>query len=147
MSSGTLVDWMAPLKVFGATMGGGAIDQPADVMGRLHRLGMSPRQQELNHLFSIYRATQYSTCSTEWDGSQRVGLIDREAINTGSYIPPGFYDGGAMLPLRFRKPTAPYPLARVIVDRFTSLLFSEKRHPRVRVADDDATRTRTPRRA
>jgi len=139
MSSGTLVDWMAPLKVFGATMGGGAIDQPADVMGRLHRLGMSPRQLELNHLFSIYRAQQYSTCSTEWDGSQKVGLIDREAINTGSYIPPGFYDGGAMLPLRFRKPTAPYPLARVIVDRFTSLLFSEKRHPRVKVEDDDAT--------
>jgi hypothetical protein len=139
MSSGTLVDWMAPLKVFGATMGGGAIDQPADVMGRLHRLGMSPRQQELNHLFAIYRSQQYETCTTEWDGSQKVGLIDREAINTGSYIPPGFYDAGAMLPLRFRKPTAPYPLARVIVDRFTSLLFSEKRHPRVRLMDDDAT--------
>ena len=139
MSSGTLVDWSAVGSVFGATMGGGAIDQPADVMGRLHRLGMSPRQLELNHLFSIYRAQQYATCSTEWDGSQKVGLIDREAINTGSYIPPGFYDGGAMLPLRFRKPTAPYPLARVIVDRFTSLLFSEKRHPRVRLMDDDAT--------
>ena len=114
MSSGTLVDWSAVGAVFGATMGGGAIDQPADVMGRLHRLGMSPRQQELNHLFAIYRSQQYETCTTEWDGSQKVGLIDREAINTGSYIPPGFYDGGAMLPLRFRN------FAVAIIDRETA---------------------------
>jgi hypothetical protein len=132
-------DWMAPLNVFGATMGGGAIPDQSDVMGRIRRLGMSPRQMELNHLFSIYRAQQYDTCSAEWDGSQKISRIDREAINSGAYIPPGFYDLGAMLPLRFRKPTAPYPLARVIVDRFTSLLFSEKRHPRVKVEDDDAT--------
>jgi hypothetical protein len=130
---------MAPLTVFGATMGGGAIDDAANVMGRIKRLGMSPRQMELNHLFSIYRGQQYDTCSSEWDGSQKISRIDREAINSGAYIPPGFYDLGAMLPLRFRKPTAPYPLARVIVDRFTSLLFSEKRHPRVKIEDDDAT--------
>jgi len=100
---------------------------------------MSPRQMELNHLYAVYRAAQYDTCSSEWDGSQKISRIDREAINSGAYIPPGFYDLGAMLPLRFRRPTAPYPLARVIVDRFTSLLFSEKRHPRVKVEDDDAT--------
>jgi hypothetical protein len=132
-------DWMAPLTVFGATMGGGAIPDQSDIMGRIKRLGMSPRQMELNHLFSIYRSAQYETCSSEWDGSQKISRIDREAINSGAYIPPGFYDLGAMLPLRFRKPTAPYPLARVIVDRFTSLLFSEKRHPRIKIEDDDAT--------
>jgi hypothetical protein len=139
MSSGTYNDWMAPLTVFGATMGGGAVDDAANVMGRIKRLGMSPRQMELNHLYAIYRGQQYETCSSEWDGSQKISRIDREAINSGAYIPPGFYDLGAMLPLRFRKPTAPYPLARVIVDRFTSLLFSEKRHPRVKIEDDDAT--------
>ncbi|MFM2153886.1 MAG: hypothetical protein RL199_2321 [Pseudomonadota bacterium] len=139
MSSGTMNDWMAPLNVFGATMGGGAIPDQSDVMGRIRRLGMSPRQTELNHLYAVYRGQQYETCSSEWDGSQKISRIDREAINSGAYIPPGFYDLGAMLPLRFRKPTAPYPLARVIVDRFTSLLFSEKRHPRVKVEDDDAT--------
>ena len=139
MSSGTPVDWTATQTVFGATMGGGAIADQSDVMGRIRRLGMSPRQMELNHLFAVYRAAQYDTCSAEWDGSQKISRIDREAINSGAYIPPGFYDLGAMLPLRFRKPTAPYPLARVIVDRFTSLLFSEKRHPRVKVEDDDAT--------
>ena len=139
MSSGTYNDLMAPLNVFGATMGGGAVDDAANVMGRIRRLGMSPRQMELNHLYAIYRGQQYETCSTEWDGSQKISRIDREAINSGAYIPPGFYDLGAMLPLRFRKPTAPYPLARVIVDRFTSLLFSEKRHPRIKIEDDDAT--------
>jgi hypothetical protein len=139
MSSGTPVDWTATQSVFGATMGGGAIPDQPDIMGRIRRLGMSPRQVELNHLWGVYRAAQYDTCSSEWDGSQKISRIDREAINSGAYIPPGFYDLGAMLPLRFRKPTAPYPLARVIVDRFTSLLFSEKRHPRVKVEDDDAT--------
>jgi hypothetical protein len=139
MSSGTPVDWTATQSVFGATMGGGAIPDQPDIMGRIRRLGMSPRQVELNHLWGVYRAAQYDTCSSEWDGSQKISRIDREAINSGKYIPPGFYDLGAMLPLRFRKPTAPYPLARVIVDRFTSLLFSEKRHPRVKVEDDDAT--------
>ena len=139
MSSGTPVDWTATQTVFGATMGGGAIADQSDVMGRIRRLGMSPRQMELNHLYAVYRAAQYDTCSAEWDGSQKISRIDREAINSGAYIPPGFYDLGAMLPLRFRKPTAPYPLARVIVDRFTSLLFSEKRHPRVKIEDDDAT--------
>ena len=139
MSSGTPVDWTATQTVFGATMGGGAIADQSDVMGRIRRLGMSPRQMELNHLWAVYRSEQYSTCSAEWDGSQKISRIDREAINSGAYIPPGFYDLGAMLPLRFRKPTAPYPLARVIVDRFTSLLFSEKRHPRVKIEDDDAT--------
>jgi len=139
MSSGTPVDWTATQTVFGATMGGGAIPDQSDIMGRIRRLGMSPRQMELNHLYAVYRAAQYDTCSSEWDGSQKISRIDREAINSGAYIPPGFYDLGAMLPLRFRRPTAPYPLARVIVDRFTSLLFSEKRHPRVKIEDDDAT--------
>lgn len=139
MSSGTMVDWTATQTVFGAAMGGGSIADQSDVMGRIRRLGMSPRQMELNHLWAVYRSEQYSTCSAEWDGSQKISRIDREAINSGAYIPPGFYDLGAMLPLRFRKPSAPYPLARVIVDRFTSLLFSEKRHPRVKVEDDDAT--------
>jgi hypothetical protein len=139
MSSGTYFDWTAVGKIFGATMGGGAIPDQSDVMGRIRRLGMSPRQQSLNHLYAIYRAEQYESCRVEWDGSQRVGLIESEAVATGAYIPPGFYDMGAMLPIRFRKPAAPYPLARVIVDRFTALLYSEKRHPKVKVLDDDQT--------
>jgi hypothetical protein len=40
MSSGTMNDWMAPLNVFGATMGGGAIPDQSDIMGRIKRLGI-----------------------------------------------------------------------------------------------------------
>ena len=65
MSSGTPVDWTATQTVFGATMGGGAIPDQSDIMGRIRRLGMSPRQMELNHLYAVYRAAQYDTCSAE----------------------------------------------------------------------------------
>jgi len=111
-------------------------------MAKLKRLGMSPRQQELNRLWAFYRCMNYETCRLDWDGKERVGAVEREAIATAGFLPPGFYDAGGQMnafPLKFRKPTSPYHLAKVIVDRFTGLLFSERLHPRVKVEDDEAT--------
>ena len=52
------------------------------------------------------------------------------------YLPNGFTDtSGSTLPLRMRKPSTPYGLFRVIVDRFTGLLFATNRMPAVNVAD------------
>jgi hypothetical protein len=103
---------------------------------------MSPRQLELNRRWSYYCCAQYDARRTDWDGTRRVDSIERETIATAGFIPPGFYDvGGQMneLPLKFRRPTAPYHLVRAIVDRFTGLLFSERRHPQLRVDGDPVT--------
>jgi hypothetical protein len=106
---------------------------------KIARLGMTPRQQQLNHLWSWYRCSAYDARKIDWDGKESVSKLDAEAIATAGFIPPGFYDAGATFPLRFRKPTAPYNLIKVIVDRFTGLLFSEHNHPSFRVAGDPDT--------
>lgn len=106
---------------------------------KVARLGMTPRQQELNRLWSWYRCSVYDARKIDWDGKESVSKLDAEAIATAGFIPPGFYDAGATFPLKFRKPSAPYNLVKVIVDRFTGLLFSEHSHPNFRVAGDPDT--------
>lgn len=97
-------------------------------------LGLTPRQQALNWLWSWYATVRYDTRTVAWDGSEVVDKIDAEAICQSGVIPGGFFDAGIMFPLRFRKPTSPYNLPRVIVNRFTSLLFSERTHPKITCA-------------
>jgi hypothetical protein len=139
MSSGTVVDFSVFQKIFGKIAGGGAVhDQPA-VLSEIRLKGLSPRQQRLNAAWAVYRCEGYSSCRVDWDGGQAISQIESEAVRSGAFIPPGFYDAGALLPLRYRRPSAPYALGRVIVDRFTSLLFSDQRHPRVHVEDDEQT--------
>lgn len=103
------------------------------INGRVARLGMSPRQQELNRLYAHYRCQQYAACKLDWDGLQVDDPIDHEAIATAGFIPAGFVDAGSTMPIKFRKPTAPYNLNKAVVDRFTGLLFSERHHPAFRV--------------
>lgn len=114
-------------------------DSQSAVNSRVRRLGMSPRQQTLNWLYSWYKCSHYSTRKCDWTGKENLDPIEHEAIAAAGSIPPGFYDAGEMFPLKFRKPTAAYHLPRVIVDRFTGLLFSERRHPRVIVLGDKDT--------
>lgn len=134
MSSATLYDPYAGRQMVSALNQSVMSD-----MEKISRLGMTPRQQMLNHLWSWYRCSAYEARKIDWDGKEAVDKIDAEAIATAGFIPPGFYDAGATFPLRFRKPTAPYNLIRVIVDRFTGLLFSEHNHPNFRVAGDPDT--------
>lgn len=102
--------------------------------------GMSPRQFALDRLWRYYRCQNYDNRRLEWDGSVRADHLETEAIASQGAVPPGFVDAGAsMVPLRFRKPSAPYYLGRAIVDRFTGLLFSSKRHPKVTVEGDPQT--------
>jgi hypothetical protein len=111
----------------------------AESMARIRRLGLSPRQQRLNHLWAWYCAEHYSNRRVDWNGNQAIDPIDHEAIATAGFIPPGFYDAGSTMPIKFRKPSAPYALVRVIVDRFTGLLFSEQRHPHLHIEGDKDT--------
>lgn len=128
-----------PIKNDG-TGGMAAAGASTQVMDRIVRLGMSPRQQELNRLWSWFRCVQYDARKLDWDGRERLDPIDHEAVASQGFLPPGFYDaGGQMFPLKFRRPTAPYHLVKVVVERFTGLLFSERCHPVIRVEGDDDT--------
>lgn len=107
---------------------------------KVRRLGLSPRQQMLDKRWSYYRCEQYAARRVAWDGSRAVGQTERDSIGLAGYVPPGFYIANAeTLPIQFRKPTTPYHLCKVIVDRFTSLLFGQKRHPRITVPGDQET--------
>lgn len=106
------------------------------LMRRVELLGMTPRQQELNRLWAYYTTNQYDYRKVDWDGSERVDHIDATAIATAGVLPGGFYDAGNDFPLKFRRPTSPYHLGRVVVNRFTGLLFSESQHPKIRCVGD-----------
>jgi len=108
--------------------------------GRVGKLSLSPRQQTLDKRWAHYRCEQYAPRRVAWDGSRVVGSSERDSIALAGYVPPGFYIANSeTLPIQFRRPTTPYHLCKVIVDRFTSLLFGQKRHPRITVAGDKQT--------
>lgn len=131
MSSGTKFEPYAAKRIQNALA--------PEVMARIERLGMSPRQQELNRLWAAYRGMQYDARRVDWDGSERTKPLDAEAIATAGFIPPGFYDAGATFPLKFRRPSTPYHLRKVVVDRFTGLLFSDRKHAAIRIEGDPAS--------
>ena len=74
---------------------------------KLARLGLSPRQQELNRLWAWYQCAAYDARRVDWDGKEHLDPIEHEVVARGGYIPPGFYSA-ATLPIKFRRPTAPY---------------------------------------
>lgn len=119
------------------TLKDGAAD--AAMGGGPQGAGLSPRQQRLNRLWSYYRCENYDNRRIAWDGSQSVEPGEREFVAQAGFIPAGYYDAGQTLPVEFRKPNTPYYLGRVITNRFTGLLFSHRRHPKVQVADDPVT--------
>lgn len=127
MSSGTKFDPDAARQMQGSGQVAGQF------LARNKRLGMSPRQQRLNHFYSRYTCSLYDSRKYDWDGSEHADPIEFESISQSGFIPPGFYDAGATLPLKFRRPSAPYFLDKVITDRFTGLLFSQRKHPTLRV--------------
>lgn len=104
-------------------------------------LGMSPRQQVLDKYWSHYRCDQYAARSVNWDGSRHMGMVERDTVALAGYVPPGFWVAGSAdtLPITLRRPTSPYHLAKVVVDRFTGMLFSKKRHPKIAVDGDSQT--------
>lgn len=118
----------------------GSKDGAGNAGARIARLGLTQRQQELNHLWGVYRGLQYSGRKLDWNGKENVDRLTTDVISTQGYIPPGFVEAGkGSLPLKFRRPTAPHALVKVIVDRFTGILFSEGQHPDVACEGDPLT--------
>lgn len=118
----------------------GAMTSPvmdSDITGPTNFL--SQRQIELDHYWRYYRCSNYEGRKYNWNGHENVGHIERDVIATSGNLPPGFEDPyGQMVPLEFREPSTPFYLPKVVVNRFTSLLFSSKRHPRIE-CDDPVT--------
>lgn len=103
-------------------------------------LGMSARQRLLSARWSFFRAERYDGWKVGWDGKSSASLEQTDVIASSAVIPDGFVDmGGTMLPAEYRKPTAPYNLVRLIVLRFSSLLFGAKRHPKLGCQEDADT--------
>jgi hypothetical protein len=100
---------------------------------------MSPRQMWLNWLWGKYRCEQYDHYRLDWSGQENLGKQEHDFVATSGFLPAGFYDAGQTLPLKFRKPVAPIHLVPVIVHRFTSLLFSSARSPKVTCPEDPLT--------
>lgn len=128
----------SPLSAFQSGM------QLHDQQERIRRMGISPRQLELSRWYSFYCASQYDSRVVTWDGRKVLSPLERETIARSTVLPAGFYDPGGMfdeMPLSMRLPIAPYHLSRVVVNRFSGLLFSAKMHPQLRVAGDSQLQT------
>lgn len=113
-----------------------AVAQQDLVAEQMRRVGLSQRQVELNQLYSYARAQQHDTCALDWDGSPHPTAIDRQAIVSSNFLPQGWKDPGGNLdplPLRYRRPSVPCHLGKVIPARFTALLFGEGTHPQWKV--------------
>lgn len=132
LSSGTPVNPYASSQMINSPVGT-AIAETAGGSG----LGLSPRQMELNAYYAHYRCQNYETRKIDWNGHPVTEHLEHEVIATQGYIPPGFVDVGMKtLPLKFRRPLAPFYVARQVVNRFSSLLFGEGRRPTILVKGD-----------
>lgn len=92
----------------------------------LRDLAESERFRRLDRLEQYYRTTQDDDKEYDWDG------LMTSWDDPGIVIDPGWY-----VPLRLRRPCARYNLARVIIRRYTGLLFGAERWPAIRVEGDE----------
>lgn len=111
----------------------------AEAMQRIQNLGFSPRAQELNFLWSWYKTVQYDGRKYDWDGHPNISHVAREQITQQGFVPAGYVLTNADWPQRFRRPKVIYNIVKVIVDRFTGMLFSERRHPQLDVLGEPST--------
>jgi len=91
------------------------------------------RYRELDRRQSYYDCTQHDWKQYDFDGRicrpgppTQQPLLVTEA--SGTYVP-----------LKARRPSNPYRLARIIVSAFTNLVFGQGRFPQVRIAGDADT--------
>lgn len=103
---------------------------------------LTHRQKILTAQWGFFRGQQYEARQFEWDGTAAQHMEMGVTIAPPMGIPPGFVDTRGQtkeIELRHRRPSAPYHIVRSIVERFTGLLFSQRRHPIVRCPGDADT--------
>jgi len=103
---------------------------------------MTDRQRELNRRLSFFRCTQYDKRGISWRGNRVLTLGESELVARDGQLPAGYYDPTNRLddlPYEFRRPATQYALPRLIVNRFTDLLFADGSHPMISIPGDAAT--------
>lgn len=89
------------------------------------------RYAEMDRRLSYYECTQHDAKQYDFDG--RIS-------NPRSAQPlMGAEKASWFVPLRMRRPSAPYRLGKIIVDSFTNLLYGENRFPALRCEADEKT--------
>ena len=99
-------------------------------------VGETDRFRRLNRMEAHYLCTQYAHQPYDWWG---LPADAAETVSPSVQVPLGFTQPALNMLARQKRPTAPYNLAKAIVDRFTGLLFSEARKPDVEVEGDPDT--------
>jgi len=105
----------------------GALGVPAILGGsRLDRICGDARFTTLDRLESYAAGTQYSGRGYDWDGNiQGYGAV--------ADISPGWY-----VPLDLRAPSTTMDVGKLIVRRFTAMIFGEEGMPEITVEGDSA---------
>lgn len=115
-------------------------DQYVQFLQQMAVYGESLRFQELDRREAFFRCAQYDHQKFDWEGrsADQYETISPEAVTTSNGSGPaiGATDG---LMARDKRPTAPTNLARTVTKRYTGLLFSEQRKPKVRIDQDPDT--------
>lgn len=118
------------------SLGGTRFPRALEVREKLYGAGaegQTTRYRCLERREAFYRCKEYDHLSVSWDGNQ-ADLV--ETISPKIQLPSGFTqnvaagDSGSILS---RRPTSPLRLCPMVVDRFTGLLFSKERTPKVQV--------------
>src|SRR5882672_1855991 len=103
---------------------------------RASSLLSSPRYQELDRRQSYETCCQHDGKNYDFDGRvlqiSGPGALVSQPLITQEVAP-------FMVPLRARRPSAPYRLAKVIVGSFTNMVFGSQRFPSIRVEGDGDT--------
>ena len=99
-------------------------------------VGETDRFRRLNRYEAHWLCNQYAHQPHDWWG---LPADAAETVSPSVQVPMGFTQPALNLLARQKRPTAPYNLAKAIVDRFTGLLFSETRKPDVEVEGDPDT--------
>jgi hypothetical protein len=94
------------------------------------------RWSELDRRLSYFECTQHNWKRYDWDG--RILMPNGSNFNVTQPL-LGQQQAPFYVPLRQRRPSAPYRLPRVIVKAFTTMLFGEGRFPRFSVKGDSDT--------
>ena len=117
---------------------GEAKEQDGESSGSTTSAFMSERQKLLDAYWQHYRCKQYHGRPYDWDGKPAQGMSEKAQVIRHEEIPPGFTDeSDSGNDLSMRRPSAPFYLNTVVVNRFTSMLFSAKRHPELTSDDPD----------
>lgn len=101
----------------------------------------SPRYKELDRRQSYYDCTQHDYKQYDFDG-RIISTTGAAGAGYGATVTQPLLSSeraSFFVPLKARRPSSPYRLARVVVNAFTSLLFGENRFPHMRAEADLGT--------